>query len=242
MSESSSDRGKTVYMAVFAAMITSAATTYGLRALENPPSDEPPAEDTIPVPALLGLEQETAAELARARGLRVVVRAQEPSADYPEGRVASQEPLAGSEVPANTAVNIVISSGQPMIDVPDVSGKTLEEARIQIGGAGLEVAGIDETGSGPPGTVSSTDPAAGTSVAAGSAVRIVASPAGIVVPDFVGTNYRRAREAITSAGLKVGQVRRRYDEGIPEMAVRAQDPSAGTVVPAETEVSLTIND
>lgn len=237
MSESH-DRARTLYLAIVAAMVTSAATTYGLRALEGSRQQEP---EDVEVPSLLGLEQATAVELARSRGLRLVVRAEAPSTDHPAGSVAEQEPLAGSLVPADTAVNVVISSGLPQVAVPAVIGQPLEAARTAITGAGLTVGTVSETGEGEPGTVTALSPAPGTEVDTGSAVDITAVPPGVLIPEVVGTTYRRAREQLQQLGLEV-KVRRRYNEAHPDFAVLSVDPAEGARVPPGSEVTITIND
>ncbi|MEM9072606.1 MAG: PASTA domain-containing protein [Myxococcota bacterium] len=236
MSESH-DRGRTLYLAVFAAMLTSAATTYGLRALEGGLGQ---GED-VEVPSLISLEQATASELVSNRGLRLVVRAQEPSADQPAGAVAEQEPLAGSLVPADTAVTVVISSGPPQVTIPSVVGQPLDQARTQITSVGLAVGTVSETGEGPPGTVTALTPAPGSEVDLGTTVNITAVPAGIEIPDVLGTTYRRVREQLTELGLEV-KIRRRYDENRPDFVVLSINPEVGQRVPPGSEVTITIND
>ncbi len=232
------DRTKTIYIAVFAAMITSVATTYGLRALDAPGGE---VEGSVEVPAVIGLEQVTARELIVTRGLRMVVRAEEPSSEHPAGRVSSQEPLAGSEIPGDTAVNVVISTGMPKVTVPALAGQTLADARARLESLGLVVGNVTEGGEGEPGTVTSLDPATGSEVDSGAAINIVATPAGVEIPDVVGTNYRRVREQLTQLGLTT-RIRRRYDESRPDFVVLSIEPAAGERVPPNTEVTLTIND
>lgn len=239
MSERDHDRGRTLYMAVFAAALTSAATTYGLRALEGPiGSDE---GETVEVPSVVGLAPETGRELVQNRGLRWVVAAEEPSATHEEGTVAEQEPLAGSQVPPDTAVNITISTGAPQVEVPEVAGQALAAARGRIEGAGLVVGQVDETGEGEPGTVVSSDPAAGTEVEAGATVNLVAAPAGITLADYVGQNYRTARTELQELGIEV-KIRRDFIESRPDFVVLRQSPDAGTLLQEGDEVTLTIND
>lgn len=235
---SEGERTKTIYLSVFAAMLTSVATTYGLRAIDAPEGD---VEGTVEVPSVLGLGQETARELIVSRGLRMVVRAEEPSPEHAAGNVSAQEPLAGSEIPADTAVNVVISTGMPKVTVPALAGQTLADARARLQSLGLRVGNVTEGGEGPPGTVSSLDPPTGSEVDADSAINIVATPAGIEIPDVVGTNYRRVREQLTELGLTT-RIRRRYDESRPDFVVLSIEPAAGERVPPGSEVTLTIND
>ncbi len=242
MSERDHDRGRTLYMAVFAAALTSAATTYGLRALESAPGGDAEASgDTVEVPSVVGLESDTGRELVQNRGLRWVVAAEAPSADHEPGTVSEQEPLAGSEVPAETAVNVTISTGAPRLDVPALVGRPLADARAELLRLGLVVGTVDETGEGASGAVTALDPPPGTEVDAGSTVNIVAAPAGITLEDYVGQNYRTVREALGELGLEV-KIRRDFNENRADFVVLRQSPDAGTLLQPGDEVTLTIND
>lgn len=239
-----SERGRTLYTAIVAAAITSALTTYGLRALEGPPAAETPAtdvdENTI-VPDLMGLERETAQELATNRNLRFVVSAEEPSADHPAGHVSVQEPLAGSEVPGDSAVRVTISTGAPQSRVPEVLGLPVPLARTQIEAAGLAVGEISETGEGDPGTVAGLTPPAGAEVPAGATVALITVPAGLVIPDAVGDNYRGVRDQLQEMGLEV-TIRRRFNPDRRDFVILALDPEPGTTVAPGSTVRMTINE
>ncbi len=242
------DRAKTVYIAVIAAALTSAATTYGLRALEGPPAPDPGeiAEEgiapAVEVPTVVGLRLEVARELAQSRGLRLVVRAEEPSTDAEEGEIASQEPLAESQVPMDTAVEVVVSTGVPSVAVPEIAGQPVAQARAALEEAGFEIGEVSETGEGEMGTVTSTTPAAGDSVPVGTRIALVTVPNGVEVPDLNGQRSTQAREALEALGLTVGTVRRRYNANRPEFSVLGQEPEAGSRVAAGSAVNITIND
>ena len=210
---------------------------WGLQALAG---DEGPT--TVQVPALLGMRPPAADELLEGRGLRLVVRDEEPSTEHEAGDIAEQEPLAGSRVDRGTEVVVVVSSGAPLIDIPQVVGLDVEAARRMMEQAGLTVGRVSETGEGEPGTVTETNPPQGTATTPDTPVNIVAVPGGIEVPDLVGESSRDAREKIEEVGLEVGRIRRRYDERRGPWVVLSQDPESGQRVPPGTEVELTIND
>ncbi len=87
--------------------------------------------------------------------------------------MAAQSPSSGAEVPPNSPVNLVISSGD-CVSVPSVVGDTLLEANQAITAAGLApMSGTDSNcsgGSAPMDTVDSQTPAANAQVAPGSTV------------------------------------------------------------------------
>ncbi|HXT31310.1 MAG TPA: peroxidase family protein [Vicinamibacterales bacterium] len=110
------------------------------------------------------------------------------STTIPEGIVISQDPADGLNVEIGTVMNLVVSSGPPRVNVPNVVGLTQAQASSSISGVGLTVGAITTAPSAttPAGSVISTSPAAGTSVLVGSAVGIVVStgtpqPSGLVL-------------------------------------------------------------
>lgn len=239
-----------IFIAVVAGSLASVLTTYGLHALpgQGSSSGSPMSAvvdsdglSNVDVPSLVGVPSESAGDMVRNAGLRLVVSATEPS-DMAEGNVIRQTPLAGSTLPTGDAVDVVLSSGPAMIEIPDVGGRPVAEAQSALTGLGLEVT-MDNTAQGAaPGIVVSTSPEAGVDVAAGTNVTVRATPAGIAVPTLVGTPYRRARETLEAVGLVLGRVRRRYDERRPDLVITSQEPAAESLVPAGTEVEIVIND
>ena len=57
----------------------------------------------------------------------------------PAGSVISQNPVAGTQVATGSAVNLVVSTGPPLVAVPNVVNQTQAAATTAITGAGLVV-------------------------------------------------------------------------------------------------------
>jgi serine/threonine-protein kinase len=89
--------------------------------------------------------------------------------------VISQNPGAGTTVVAGSAISLVVSTGP--VAVPNVVNMTEAAATTAISFAGLAVGTINRESSAsvPSGSVIRQNPAAGTNVAAGSAVALVIS-------------------------------------------------------------------
>ncbi|MEU6228584.1 Stk1 family PASTA domain-containing Ser/Thr kinase [Streptomyces sp. NPDC047042] len=88
----------------------------------------------------------TGAELADAKsvleqaGLKVKVAAQTVTSDeFAKGQVAAQSPEAGSEAEQGDTVTLTVSKGPEMIEVPDVVGDSVGDARAALEGAGFTV-------------------------------------------------------------------------------------------------------
>jgi serine/threonine-protein kinase len=102
----------------------------------------------------------------------VVNRVEEANPDQPEGTVLRIDPPGGTQVERDSTVTVVVAI--PKVEVPDVSGMSLEEASDALAAVGLDVDDVR----GPPGDVVGTDPPAGSQVDPGSSVTLITSRGG----------------------------------------------------------------
>ena len=91
----------------------------------------------VEVPDVVGSTQGEAESLVRAEGLVPIV--DEQPSDRPEGEVTAQRPRAGDSAPRGDRVTLTVSSGPPLVRVPDLIGMTEGEARQALDDAGLQV-------------------------------------------------------------------------------------------------------
>lgn len=234
-----------ILVSLIVSLLTSFSTAYfvekkGFAWLEGAPAEAPPA--TVEVPEVIGMAPEAAGELLAGRGLRLVVASEAASTEVDEGEIAGQAPLAGSQVASGERVDVIISTGPPLIAIPQVVGRPVAEARAAIASAGLTVGRVSETGEGEPGTVTETNPPQGTSTTPDTPVALTVVPAGVEVPDLVGKPHREARRLLEEAGLREGRVRRRYDEDRGPYIVLSQEPAAGQRVAPQAEITLIVNE
>jgi len=234
--------GAVIFIAVLISTLVSGGMVIGLSRFA-PGVLAPPraAPATVEVPDLVRVPRSAASELLTARGLRMLVTEERPDPDAERGTIATQRPLSGSHVSRGTSVSVVISSGMPTIAIPDLVGRPVADARAGIERLGLVISEVSETGQGAPGTVSALDPTAGTEVAPGARVRIIAVGRGVAVPDVVRLDRRRAQTAVEAAGFVLAPVEWRIDGDRPPFIVLAQTPTAGTLAPAGSTVTLTLN-
>jgi serine/threonine-protein kinase len=130
--------------------------------------------EQVTVPDVTGLTRESAESRLRDEGLEVSADEQ-PSSDVAEGDVISQNPTAGTHVSRGATVTIVVSTGKPQVDVPDVIGMTEEGATSRLTAAGLSPVSQERTVTDPAqdGVVIEQRPGAGTQVDEGREVVIV---------------------------------------------------------------------
>jgi serine/threonine-protein kinase len=137
-----------------------------------------------------------------------------------------------------------VSRGPEPVEVPDLRGRGEQEARELLARAGLTVGVRTQAYDGaddpvPAGSVLRQVPAAGGTVARGSAVRLVVSqgPPLVAVPDVVGRQAAQARQLLREQGLDADVDR--FLGGLFG-AVSSQQPAAGSLVPRGTSVRLTV--
>jgi serine/threonine-protein kinase len=128
------------------------------------------------VPRLLDLPvAEAEAKLAEL-GFRGRLGAARSHPTIPAGRVAWQDPPAGTVLAENTVIGYAASSGSAAIPVPDVIGFSRAHAERVLAAAGLRAGAVDTVAADPePGVVIATRPAAGTAREPGQTVDLVVS-------------------------------------------------------------------
>lgn len=204
---------------------------------------------------------EQAREMLAAAGLEVG-ELEEMVFDAEPGTVLRQGPGPGTRVPIGTAVNLWIAAGEApevpgiaefpppiavahldevshSVEVPDVIGRTLAQARGILEEAQLQVGSVGESVSdAEPGTILSQYPPAGTVMEIGDQVNLVVGIREMVeVPHVVGRPLERARRLLEETRLGVGEL----EEIVSDAQVGTvvwQEPGAGAEVPVGTKVNL----
>ena len=197
------------------------------------------------VPALSG-DTRADSVLARLadRTLVAAIGPEEFSKTVPKGSVLRLTPNPGATVPVGSTVTLIKSKGKPPVQVPNLAGKSQEEATTTIREVGLGVDGVrtefnaDTDG----GKVFGTDPKIGKMVPDGSKVQLLVSNA-ILVPDVAGQSPAEARAALSAAGLVPVDGGTTSDTDAQAGAVGKTAPSIGARVdPSNPQVKLLISD
>lgn len=125
------------------------------------------------VPEVTGKTVEGATAALQAAGFDVGDVTEQPAANA-RGEVIFSTPSAGTTVVLPASVALVVSTGNAGVRLPDVTGRSLDEAREALKAAGLElgVLVVDSASTRAPGTVLQQIPTAGDFVAPGSAVSL----------------------------------------------------------------------
>lgn len=159
----------------------------------------------------VGVDVDAATKEIEAAGLKAV---KDPSKDafhdtVPIGKVVALDPRPGTSLKINGPVTLVLSKGpSPRTPVPNVTGKTKDEAFAELQRAGLEPveAGGEDAAENGESRVARTDPAAGTVLEGTGNKRVTVffqNNREVEVPDVTRQKVRDAKEELERAGLKV---------------------------------------
>ncbi|GGU24908.1 serine/threonine protein kinase [Streptomyces coeruleorubidus] len=196
----------------------------------------------VRVPALEGERLDKARSLLKQDGLEPGMVTREFSEDVPKGSVISARPADGTKVRTGTAVALVVSKGSP-IDIPDVTGSDLADARSELEDAGLEVKVAAErvtSSEFDKGQVAEQSPSPGGRAAEGDTVTLTVSkgPEMIEVPDVVGDSVDDATRELESAGFQVEE-----DRGLLGLfgdTVKDQSVKGGETAPKGSTITIKI--
>ncbi|WNF26599.1 Stk1 family PASTA domain-containing Ser/Thr kinase [Streptomyces sp. C11-1] len=93
----------------------------------------------VDVPDVTGLPVEDATAELEAEGLKAEVLPGRVHSSEAAGDIAEQSPGRGAEAAEGDTIQLTVSKGPRMLDVPDVTGRNVDEARSTLEEAGFEV-------------------------------------------------------------------------------------------------------
>jgi len=93
----------------------------------------------IPLPNLVGQQQDAAQQLAQQDGFQLNPE-QDMHSDQPAGTVTRQSPKAGTPITPGEVVTIKVSAGPQLVDIPNVDGMQEQQAIHVLTDAGFQVA------------------------------------------------------------------------------------------------------
>jgi len=180
-------------------------------------------------PSFVGLTKENAQVEAARLGFTVTEGTGIYSTEVPPGTVIGQNPVPGGRIVKGGTVTLVLSLGEELYGVPDVSGQAVEFAKSQLTKVklvGEEVDGFSDTL--PVGYIVGTDPAAKALLPPGSVVKLIVARGKypVHVPTVVGKQLPEAEAELRGLGFAV-EVTQKDDESKPKDFVLEQDPQGG---------------
>ena len=195
----------------------------------------------VTVPQVIGRNEADAERELRDAGLKVE-RRQVQDEVTPVGQVTAQDPLANTAVKRGATVIISVSSGPPIVPVPDVRNRTLDIARETLTGAGFRVEVNSVNSDRDPNTVLDQAPAAGSSAPKGSAVTLTVSKGleQIPVPNVRGRSASEAANLLGQAGFRT-TARNENSNDFDAGEVIRTEPASGTPLERNSVVTLIVS-
>ncbi|RZD82735.1 serine/threonine protein kinase [Streptomyces albidoflavus] len=93
----------------------------------------------VEVPDVAGSSLQEATEALKEAGLKVSTADERVFSEHEKGAVAAQSPKPGTELAEGGEVELTLSKGPDLVEVPDVTGQKEDEARKTLEGAGFKV-------------------------------------------------------------------------------------------------------
>lgn len=171
--------------------------------------------------------------------------APQSSATIPEGAVIGTRPVAGSTADEGSELVLEVSTGPEQIQVPELTGLTRDAAARALQQAGLGLDPDVARGASSPADVDKVidqEPAQGSTMVAGSAVRITlgSGPRQVRVPDVVGQNVDVAQANVAGSGFVVQ--RQNVESALPAGQVVSTSPAGGANATDGDTVVLRVSD
>jgi beta-lactam-binding protein with PASTA domain/tRNA A-37 threonylcarbamoyl transferase component Bud32 len=196
----------------------------------------------VVVPQVVGLTRQSAIARLEKRGLKAE-STEQSSTTVEKGRVISAAPSEGQKVDKGSSVSLTVSSGPDQADVPEVTGKSYDEAKSQLEAAGFKVTRKDqESADEDPGTVLGQDRKGGTQAPQGSTIQLTVAkePSQVAVPDVTGEDQAAAIRRLSAEGFEIDQQSRDVDTPDGDGVVIEQAPAGGEKAKKGSPVTIVV--
>lgn len=184
------------------------------------------------------VQQQADAASARIAAVGLNPRRSDETSEVAPGTVLRQVPEPGVLVARGAAVAITVAV-PPRVQVPNLVGRSRDEAMQELARLRLRASPVDDPGSSqPPDQVIAQVPAGGTEVVINASVRIAVAT-GVEVPTLTGLSTGAAQQATAELGLSFESTNQESAAAAPGQVFQ-QQPASGTRVARGTRVLATV--
>ena len=210
-------------LALLLVVLAGVAGWYAFGQIQDSLSGSP----TASVPYVVGQREDNAVQNIIEQGLEPNVH-REPHESVKVGDVFDQSPDGGVRIDKGGVVDITVSTGPPKVEVPNVKGRTRDDAIAALVSAKLTPKVREVFNKAEPGTVIAQAPVGGELVTQGTTVQINVSQGlePLEVPNVIGQQYDNAAGQVQGQGFAVA--RRDVDSSQPKDTVIDQQPKGGS--------------
>ncbi|GAA2261881.1 MULTISPECIES: Stk1 family PASTA domain-containing Ser/Thr kinase [Kitasatospora] len=200
----------------------------------------------VTAPNLVGKSLKDAQAAAAAASPKLQVTAADavacPDNNIQKDAVCTQDPAAGTQVDVNTPIKVHLSSGPAAVPVPDVTGKSQDDAKTALQKAGFTAGNVTykNDDSTPQDKVISQSVTG--NAAPGTSVDLVVSSGKqqTNVPSVIGQQVDAARQALESASFTVAVKYTAAPDPSKVNIVSDQDPPGNSKAAQGARVTLTV--
>lgn len=197
----------------------------------------------VDVPSFVNITEEQALELAKEKGLQAIVSERKHSDELEEGMVIDQSIAAGERVEKNTIIKLVVSQGQNLVKMVDVTGLTLKEATDELESKGFKIREVKTSNSDTVAQdyVISTNPEAGKMIKEGSEIVIeVSSGKKLIMPNLDNISIKDAEDQLLRMEIKV-EKEYEHSQEVKENNIIRTEPLAGEELKKDDKVKLYVS-
>ncbi|MFF5919424.1 Stk1 family PASTA domain-containing Ser/Thr kinase [Streptomyces flavochromogenes] len=196
----------------------------------------------VAVPQLVGQTVAVATERATNAEVKVQETGTE-RCDQPKGTICRQSPVADGTTKMDTGatIQVVVSEGSPLVEVPDVQEQSQERAEQSLKDKGFKVKVEQQESDEDPGTVLQQNPDGGTRAEKNSEVTItVAKQKLLQLPDVKTRSYDQAVQQLNGVGF-TNITKEEVDSDQPAGTVIDQTPQGPSDQSKETQITLKVS-
>ncbi|MFT8394503.1 Stk1 family PASTA domain-containing Ser/Thr kinase [Propionibacterium sp.] len=202
---------------------------------------------TTTVPAVVGFTQDQAVSTLKNANLNPQVSQANGPLDT-KGRVVGSSPDADVTVQVGSTVAITVNQGPAAGTIPDVRGKSEDDARALLKDAGFTIVTTKDAGESQEkvtdaaGTIVAVDPAQGSTVDPSTQITLYRATGRSRVPDVSSQGYYqdRAESVLAAAGFTQVAVVPMPTNNVAHGVVLSQVPQAGQLYLRSETVTLTV--
>lgn len=165
----------------------------------------------------------------------------------PQGVILSQYPVGGTMVKPGRTIKFVVSAGQKMVAIPDLAGRSVRQAMLDLESVGLKLGEIAWAYSDtvPERVVVFSYPSEGSEIPVGSQVNLMVNRGRVstytFVPRLAGMTLDDAKKELAAKALRAGNITYRKDDTYLPDTVLEQLPEAGSEVDVNAEIDLVVS-
>ncbi|MFE7510236.1 Stk1 family PASTA domain-containing Ser/Thr kinase [Streptomyces sp. NPDC057540] len=204
--------------------------------------DKKDGPQQVAVPQLVGQTMQRAQDLATNAQVKIQQAGTE-RCDQPKDSICRQDPAAdgNAKMDSDGTVQVYVSEGAPLIEVPDVVEQSQERAEESLKAKGFKVKVAQEESEEDPGTVLRQNPDGGTKAEQNSEITItVAKKQLSELPSFKGRTYDQAVQQLNAIGF-MNVSKEDVDSNEPAGTVVDQTPQGPSNQPKDVQVVLKVS-